>query len=136
MRTDKLKEALAEVMEEIEQALKDARGLLAHQRRLAFLLSLGGTILLELYLKKLDVIKEGSKINHLVFRKKKESILEALQNQIVTPITSLPQIDHIVELISSIEEKRDDLAYGSPTTEKVLQQKINLFFELKELVGC
>lgn len=35
-----------------------------------------------------------------------------------------------------IEEKRDDIAYGAPTTEKILQEKINLFFELKKLVKC
>lgn len=61
MKKEKLEEGLREVLDEIEAALHDSRGLLAHQRR---------------------------------------------------------------------------LAYGAPSTEKVLQDKINLFFELKRIVQC
>ena len=136
MKKEKLEESLMEVLDEVETALKDQRGLIVHQRRLAFSLSLGATVLLELYLQNLSIIKEGSKLNHTWFKKKKENVLEILQNQITSPIASVPDIDNILDLVIKIEEKRDDLAYGAPADEKVLQEKINLFFELKGVVKC
>lgn len=136
MKKEKLEESLKEVLDEIETALKDQKGLIAHQRRLAFSLSLGATVLLELYLHKLSIIKEGSKINHTWFKRKKENILEILQNQITSPTSSVPDIDKILDLIIKIEEKIDDLAYGAPADEKILQEKINLFFELKGAIKC
>ncbi len=136
MKKEKLEEGLREVLDEIEAALHDTRGLLAHQRRLAFSLSLGSTILSELYFQKLTIMKLGAKINHTWFKKKKENVIEALQPQITTPLDSVAHIDTIITLMIMIEEKRDDLAYGAPSTEKVLQDKINLFFELKRVIQC
>jgi len=136
MRPDKHEETLMEVLDEIETALKDKGGLLSHQRRLAFCLSLGTVTILELYFHKLNIIKEGTKINHQWFKKKKEKILEQLQMQITTPINSISDLNKIIEISIKIEEKRDDLAYGSPANEKLLKEKINLFFELKKLLKC
>lgn len=136
MKEERHQEILMEVLEEIEVALKDKRGLLAHQRRLAFSLSLGMSNLTELYLHKLNLIKEGSKINHMWFKSKKEKIYENLQKQVTAPVNSIPNISKIVEIAQKIEEKRDDIAYGAPATEKILQEKINLFFELKDIVKC
>ncbi len=136
MKNEKHEETLKEVEEEIDSSLKDLRGLVSHQRRLAFSLSLGASSIIELYFHKLDIIKEGSKINHLWFKKNIENIKERLQNQIVSPINSVENIDKIVELSKQIEEKRDDLAYGAPASEKLLQEKINLFFELRKLTKC
>ena len=134
MKEEKLNEILNEVLEEIEQALKDVRGLVSHQRRLAFSLSLGSIVLLELYLHKLGVIKAGSKINHLWFKRKKESIFEQLQNQVSVPVESIKNIENIVDIVVRIEEKRDELAYGASSFNELLQEKINLFFELKRIV--
>ncbi|MDO8740862.1 MAG: hypothetical protein Q7J54_04810 [Candidatus Woesearchaeota archaeon] len=136
MKEEKHDETLKEVLDEIEAALKDPRGLLAHQRRLAFSLSLGATNLLELHFHKLSIIKEGSKINHLWFKKKKEKVLGYLQKQIISPINSVQDIDKVIEMAIKIEEKRDDLAYGAPATERALQEKINLFFEFKKMLKC
>lgn len=136
MKRERHEETIKEVLDEIETALKDPRGLLAHQRRLAFSLSLGAVNLLELYFHKQGVIKEGSKINHTWFKKSKQNVIELLQKQITSPVTSIPDIEHAVELIIQIEEKRDDLAYGAPATEEIVQEKINLFFELKKVVQC
>lgn len=136
MRIEKHQEVLKEVLDEIETALKDKGGLLAHQRRLAFSLCLGMSNIIELYLHKLNLIKEGSKINHLWFKSKKEKIFEKLQKQVTVPVNSIPNIDKIIEIATKIEEKRDDLAYGAPATEEILQKKINLFFELKEAAKC
>ena len=136
MKKEKHEEILNEVIDEIETALKDQRGLIAHQRRLAFALSLGGIQLLELYFHKLNIIKEGSRINHRWFKRKEESIKEYLQKQITSPLDSITHIKKIIDILKKIEEKRDDLAYGAPASEELLQEKINLFFELKKLTKC
>ena len=136
MRSEKHEEIIKEVIEEIETALKDPRGLLPHQRRLAFTLSLGAVNILELFLHKSNLIKEGSKIDHRLFKKNKEKILEQLQKQVTSQVISIENLTKLIELISKIEEKRDDLAYGAPSTEKILREKINLFLDLKRLSKC
>ena len=136
MKEEKHEEILKEVLDEIETALKDKRGLVAHQRRLAFSLSLGMVNLIELYFHKFNIIKEGSQVNHLWFKRKKEKVLEQLQKQIISPINSIQNINKILKIAIEIEEKRNDLAYGSPASEKILKEKINLFFKLKEVVEC
>jgi hypothetical protein len=136
MKSEKHEETLKEVEEEIDSAIKDKRGLLPHQRRLAFSISLGMSEIIELYFHKLSIIKEGSKINHLWFKKKLINVKERLQQQLVSPIDSITEIDKIIETAIKIEEKRDDLAYGVPATEKVLQEKINLFLELRRITKC
>lgn len=136
MKREKHEEILKEVLDEIETALKDKQGLLIHQRRLAFSISLGAVTLLEIYLHKLDVMKEGSKIDHTWFKKKKERIVEHLQKQITTQINSITDLDKIIDIMVDIENKRNDLAYGAAATEKILQEKINLFFKLREVTKC
>src|SRR3989344_4804550 len=131
MKEDKHHEVLKEVLDEIESALRDKNGMLLHQRRLAFSLSLGAVNLLELYFHKLKTIKEGTKIDHTWFKRNEEKIFEKLQNQVTCEINSVKHIKDIVNIIKQIEEKRDDLAYGAPSNENLLQEKINLFFKLK-----
>jgi hypothetical protein len=133
MREERHNEILKEVLDEIEVSLKDERGLVSHQRRLAFSLSLGAVNLIELYFHKLSIIKEGAKINHKWFKRKKDKIFVYLQKQIISPVDSVEKINEIIDLVTKIEEKRDDLAYGVPSTEKILQEKINFFFNIKEL---
>ena len=136
MKEERHQQVLKEVLDEIGAALKDEKGLQAHQRRLAFSLSLGAVNLLELYFHKLNIIKGGTQINHIWFNRKKETILDYLQNQLTSPIKEIENIDKILDLLIKLEEKRDDLAYGSPVKNEILQEKINLFFELKKLTKC
>ena len=136
MKEEKHKEVLKEVLDEIESALNDKRGLLSHQRRLAFSLSLGAVNLIELYFHKLNIIKEGTQIDHTWFKRNEDKILEKLQNQITSPIDSVEKIKDIVDITKQIEERRDDLAYGAPASDKILQEKINLFFKLKKVIKC
>lgn len=136
MKKERHQEVLKEVLDEIESALHDKNGLLRHQRRLAFSLSLGAVNLLEIYFHNLNILKEGSMIDHTWFKRKKERVFEKLENQITSPIRVIKNIDEIVAIISDIEKKRDDLAYGAPATEEILQAKINLFFKLKGLLKC
>jgi len=136
MKEEKHDEILKEVQDEVETALKDRKGLLAHQRRLAFLLSLGAANLIESYFHRLNIIKEGSKIDHSWFKRKKQSIFEKLEKQITSPISSIGNINAIIDIVIKIEEKRDDIAYGAPSTENALQEKINLFYELRRILKC
>ena len=134
MRKEKHIEAITEVLDEIESALNDNKGLVAHQRRLAFSLSLGAVNLLELYFHNNNIMKEGSKIDHRWFKRKIERIFVSLENQITSQIRDIENISQIIKLMQKIEDKRDDLAYGAPATENILQEKINLFFKLKRLL--
>ena len=136
MRRERHDEVLREVLDEIESALNDKNGMLSHQRRLAFSLSLGAVTLLEIYFHNLAIMKEGSAIDHTWFKRKRENVLEKLQKQITSPINSIKDLSIFVDIIRKIEEKRDDLAYGAPATEEVLQEKINLFFKLRGMLKC
>lgn len=133
MRIEKHIESLKEVLDEIESALKDPEGLLKHQRRLAVMLSLGISELIEIYFHKLGIMKSGSRIKHTLFRKK--DVKEKLSNQIVVPSDNVKNLDEILNIAKSIEEKRDDMFYGSPVSaEELLKEKINQFLELENLI--
>lgn len=136
MKTERHEESIKEVLEEIDAALRDGRGLVSHQRRLMFMVSFGMAELAELYLHKVGVIKNGASVNHMWFKRRKNYILEKVQSQIYGSVGLIENFDEVVNLAMSIEEKRDDLAYGVPVGERVLMEKINLFFKLKELVRC
>lgn len=125
---------IKEVIDEIESALKDVKGIIAHQRRLAFSLSLGSVSLIEIYLKKRNILKPGAKINHLWLKKKKENVKKLISNQIICPIENLKEIDEILDICYKIEKERNEIAYGKSVSEDVLKEKINLFFNLKKVV--
>jgi len=125
---------IKEVIDEIESALKDTKGIIAHQRRLAFSLSLGSVSLIEIYLKKRNILKPGAKINHLWLKKKKENVKKLISNQIICPIENLKEIDEILDICYKIEKERNEIAYGKSVSEDVLKEKINLFFNLKKVV--
>jgi hypothetical protein len=131
---EKNKHILKEVEEEIESALKDPKGLVAHQRRLAFSLSLGTVALIENCLNKSGVLRTGTKINHLWLKKKKENVKELISRQITCPIENIRDIDKILDMALELEKERNEIAYGKPVSEKLLKEKVNLFFELKKLI--
>lgn len=126
---------LVEVLDEIDSSLKDSRGIVVHQRRLAFSLSLGVVVLIENYLLKLNVLKGGAKINHLWFKKNRDNIKKLLSNQITCPIQSINGIDEILDVAFTIEKERNNLAYGKLVSENILKENINLFLKLKKKIG-
>ena len=128
------KRIIAEVLDEIDSALKDPKGVQSHQRRLAFSLSLGMVALIEIYLDNLNVLKGGAKINHAWFKKKKENAKRLISNLITCPIENLAEFDGLLDLTFEIENRRNEMAYGNLVDEKVLVKKINLFLELKKKV--
>jgi hypothetical protein len=121
-----------EVSDEIESALKDPKGIVSHQKRLAFCLSLGTTNLLEKYIKDKGVLKVGNKINHRWLKKKKENIKKIIQDKITCPIEELKRLDFILDSIYKIETKRNELAYGKDTDEKTLRNLIEFYLDLKK----
>jgi|SRR3989344_1576595 len=129
---EKYKEIIDEVIDEIETSLKDPKGIILHQRRLAFSLSFGIVTLLEFYLDKLNVLKPGAKINHLWLKKKKENVKKLISDQITSQIGSIKNIDKILDIAFEIESERNELVYGKKVSEKILKEKINLFLDLKK----
>src|SRR3989344_6471515 len=123
-----------EVMDEIESALQDPKGLVAHQRRIAFSLSLGIVFLLQSYLQKKQVFKPGAKINHLWLKKKKENVLDILSKHITCDPATLSELEHILSVANTIGTQRNTLAYGKQTSEQELQKIIKTFLDLKKEV--
>ncbi|MBI2147455.1 hypothetical protein HYU19_03175 [Candidatus Woesearchaeota archaeon] len=133
MRLEKHQEGIKEVMEEIEAALHDTKGVLSHQRRLALMLPLGMCELIEVYFHHLEIIKSGARIKHDWFRQKR--IREKLEEQVISSLDNVPNIDVIIRLAVALEESRDYLVYSSPKVdEQFLRQKIGQFLELKRLI--
>jgi len=132
---EKYQEILNEVLDEIDTALKDSKGIVSHQRRLAFCLSLGTVNLLEAYLDETGVLKSGAKINHLWLKKKSENVKQLIQAQITSPAGNLEKINRILEVAYKIEIERNKLAYGKNVSEAELKEKINLFLDLKKELG-
>lgn len=127
-------ELIKEVTDEIESALKDPIGLVSHQRRLAFLLSLGTVALIEDYLSKLNVFKSGAKIDHRWLKKNKNNVKALISNQITCPIENIGKIDAFLDLAFKIEKERNDIAYGKKVTEGALKEKISIFLDFKKEV--
>ena len=123
-----------EAKDEIESALRDPRGLIAHKKRLAFCLSDGTVKIIEEYLKRKNVLKQGNKLNHQWLKKKKENVKGILAEKITGSIDSLKELDKILEIAYRIESKRNELAYGEKASEKMLSDLINQYLELEKEV--
>ncbi len=135
MKKEKHVESINEVLDEIESALKDPRGLSIHQRRIAVMTSIGVADLIELYLHKLDVIKVGAKIQHQWFQRTPNAIKEIISKQIVSPIENIEDINLLIHEANKLEKNRNDLAYGSPIgDEKILLNQINEFLKFKKII--
>ncbi len=134
MKEEKHIEAIAEVEETIETAIKDKRGVQAHQRRLMSLISLGVQHLIELHLHKLDAIKAGAQVKHDWFRLSKESIELRLKTITTISLKDVEDLDLVVAMAKEIESDRNDIIYGAPAPEEKLRRKIDLFLQLKELI--
>ena len=117
---------LEEVLDEIDTALKDPKGIVAHQRRLAFALSLGAVSLIENYLSSKNVLKKGVKINHRWFKKKKENVRNLISNHLISSIDNLDKIDSILDKTFNLENERNEIAYGKPVSEEKLKEALEV----------
>jgi hypothetical protein len=136
MKIDKHREILKEVSETIKDALDAREGILAHQRRLMAMLSLGTAQLIEIYFHKQDVVKLGVQIKHEWLKKDEKNVSVRLSSLLTTAPGKIPNISEILSLAKEIERDRDEIVYGSPlASDRALKEKIDLFLELKKLVG-
>ncbi len=125
---------IQEAVAEIEVALKEAEGVLSHQRRLAFLISAGGVALLESFLQRRQVLKPGAKLNHQWFKKNTENVKKNIARQLASPIDSIAEMDLFLDLLYSLEKERNQLAYGKKSTEEKMKALIDIFLEFKKAV--
>lgn len=133
MRVEKHEEGLEEVLDEIHTALEDPKGLKSHQRRLAMMLSLGTSELIEIYFHELNIMKPGARIKHNWIKKKDP--YQKLKNQITGDLKEIKKLESILDKAREIERSRNDIAYGSPVEDKeTIREKINLFFEIKDII--
>jgi len=136
MKLEKHRESLVEVSDTIKDALDDPKGIVAHQRRLMAMISLGTAQLVEIYLHKMDVMKPGSQIKHEWLKKDEKNALLRLSSTLTVNPGKIPKIVEILALAREIESDRDEIVYGSPLAgEKALKEKIILFLELKKAAG-
>lgn len=135
MKIEKHIEALREVEITIKEALESGN-ILAYQRRLISMLSLGTQQLIEIYLHKLEVIKPGTQVKHEWFRMDRRNLRIRLSSILTTEIRKVPGLDEILEFAKVIEEDRNELIYGSPLDDdEILREKIDAFLEIKKMVG-
>lgn len=135
MKIEKHIEALREVEITIKEALESGN-ILAYQRRLISMLSLGTQQLIEIYLHKLEVIKPGTQVKHEWFRMGRRNLRIRLSSILTTEIRKVPGLDEILEFAKVIEEDRNELIYGSPLDDdEILREKIDAFLEIKKMVG-
>lgn len=127
-------EIVEETLAEITASLEDPKGLIAHQRRLVFILSAGSVALLESFLERRQVFKAGAKINHLWLKKKKENCKKLLARQITCPLEKLPELEQFLETAYLLEKDRNEIAYGKRVTEDKIKLLIDLFLRLKKEV--
>ncbi len=134
MKVEKHLEALKEVDETVEEALK-TQSILSYQRRLSAMLSLGAQQLVEIYLHRLKVIRPGTQIKHEWFGLGERNLTVKLSAILTTDMGKIPGLWEILSLAKVVESERDDLLYGSPLSdESMLREKIDAYLELKKMV--
>ncbi len=135
MQEQKHTEALMEIMETVEMSLKDRRGLVMWQRRLAAMLSLGAQHLIELYLHKKDAIKPGTQLKHEWLKMENKNLKMRLSGITTKSLSNLDDSDEIFAIAKAIETDRNDLVYGSSLKNDMpLKEKIDRFLELKKII--
>lgn len=133
MHLEKHVEIVKEVLDDIQVALDDPRGLVSHQRRIAMMVPLGITEILEIYLHKLNIIKPGSRIKH-EWLKRKEARTR-IEKQCIKKLDNINDIDTIITIAKEVELDRNDMAYGAPIgDEAILKSNIERFFKILGIV--
>ena len=98
------------------------------------MISLGAISLIEIYLKRMDVLKTGVKIDHRWLKKKKENAKELISNLITSPIENLKHFNEILDIAYKIENDRNKFIYGKKISDEDIRSYIDLFFKLKRRI--
>lgn len=121
-------------MDAIKDAL-EAESLLAHQRRLMAMLSLGTQHMIELYLHRKAVLKPGSQVKHEWFKLSEQRLNDRMSPLLTKRWTEIPRVDEIIRKAHSLELQRNDIVYGAPLpNDEPLRKHIQLFLEIKAMV--
>lgn len=117
---ENVRESLKEIDEAVEQGLKKK------QRSLGFHVSVCSTELVEILLHKLNILKEERILKHNDFssiRKANEALKFEFPNKKI-----------VIELLVGIEKKRNLLCYGKRKSEKDLEEFLDLFNKLRDIL--
>ena len=123
MNIDKHYERLMESLEVLDESI--SKGIAKRQRTIGFNCSAAAADMLEIFLHKNDLIDPGFVVKHDWFKSKnkiKEKFPFDFKNK-----------NEILKIMEEVEEKRNDLCYGSPKEEKVIEEIILKFNKLKKL---
>lgn len=114
---------LKENISVIDECIK--KDLIERQSTIAFSISSASMHMVEIYLHKNNLIDSSFMLKHEWF-KAKNKIKQKLSFDFFKK-------EEIINLISIIEEKRNDLCYGTPKSEEEILYYIKKFNELKEI---
>jgi hypothetical protein len=114
-------ERARESLDEIRKCVRN--GIEKHQRTIGFHISAAMVDMLEAYLHENHLIDPGTIIKHDWFTSRR--VMERLPD--------FENRKRIIEIMLSIEEKRNKLCYGRKQGTEVLSDAIHLFYSLKEI---
>lgn len=123
MNIERHYERLNESLEVLEECI--SKDIVKRQRTVGFNCSAASSDMLEIVLHEKELIDPGFVIKHEWFKSKnkvKEKFPFNFQNK-----------EKILTLMAKIEEKRNDLCYGSPKKEGIIKEVILDFNKLKQL---
>lgn len=123
MNIEKHQERLKESLEVLDESI--SKDITKRQRTIGFNCSAACADMFEIYLHQEELIDPGFVIKHEWFKSKNktnEKFSFNFQNK-----------EEIITLIKKIEDKRNDLCYGTPKKEETIKQVILDFNKLKEL---
>ncbi len=112
-----------ESLEVIKESIQ--KGIQKRQRNIGFNTSVAATEMLEVYLHENNLINPGIVIKHSWFSSKRKA--EEKLN------FKFPNKEKIINLLNSIETKRNLLCYGKPRSEETIQSALDSFYQIKEL---
>ncbi len=123
MNVDKHYERLKESLEVLDDCI--SKDIVKRQRTIGFNCSAAASDMLEIYLHKKDLIDPGFVVKH-EWLKSKNKINDKFP-------FDFENKEQILALMLRIEEKRNDLCYGSPKKEEDVRDIILRFNKLKQL---
>ncbi|MBI2135570.1 hypothetical protein HYU06_00690 [Candidatus Woesearchaeota archaeon] len=123
MNIDNHLERLKESIEAFDEAI--IKDIVKKQRNIGFNASAAAADMFEIFLHKNNLIDPGFVVKHEWF-KSKNKVKDKFPYE-------FEKKEEILDLMHRVEERRDSLCYGKPQSEKVVEDFILKFQELKKL---
>lgn len=125
MKIENHQKRLKENLDVLEESL--TKNLVERQSTIGFCVSAASIHLIEILLHKKNIIDSSFVLKHEWF-KSKNKLNDKLH-------FDFPKKTKILLFMKEIQEKRNDLCYGSPKPEKDIPEYIEKFNKLKEIFG-